>query len=56
MEPLPTNQGRIGPWSKSSASGEAKPNMEKNAEEVAVEQNRVLEVNVETRTEVGTSS
>jgi hypothetical protein len=48
--------GRIGPRSKSSANGEAKPNAEKSLEEVVAEQDRVLEVKTETRTEARTSS
>jgi hypothetical protein len=51
-----SSQGRTGPRSKSSANGQAKPNTEKSPEEVAAEQNKVFKVNVETRTEAGTSS
>jgi hypothetical protein len=50
------SRGRTGPRSKSSAIGEAKPDAEKSPEEVVVEQDRVLEAKVETRTEARTSS
>jgi hypothetical protein len=51
-----SSQGRTRPRSKSSTNGEAKPNMEKSPDEVVVEQNRVLKVKAEIRTEAGTSS
>jgi hypothetical protein len=38
------------------ANGEAKTDMEKSPEEVAAEQNRVLEAKAETRIEAGTGS
>jgi hypothetical protein len=44
------SQGKTGPRSKSSANGEAKPDMEKSSEEVVAVQNRVLEAKAETRT------
>jgi hypothetical protein len=50
------NQEKIGPGSESLANGEVKLDAEKNPEEVAAEQGRVLEVKTETRTEVRTSS
>jgi hypothetical protein len=51
-----SSQEKTGPRSKSSANGEAKPDTEKSLEEVAAEQNRVLEAKAETRIEAGTSS
>jgi hypothetical protein len=48
--------GRTRLRSKSSAISEEKPDAEKSPEEVVVEQDRVLEVKVETRTEARTSS
>jgi hypothetical protein len=47
-----SSQGRIGLRSKSSANGEAEPDVEKSPEEVAAEQDKILEAKAETRTEV----
>jgi hypothetical protein len=51
-----TSQGRTWSRSETSASDEAKPDMEKSLEGVAAEQDRVSEAKVETKTEVGISS
>jgi hypothetical protein len=56
MDPLQINQGRTGPRSKSLANGEAKLDAEKSPEEVAAEQDKVLEVKAETKTGVRLSS
>jgi hypothetical protein len=44
------------PRNETSTNDETKPNMGKSPEEEAVEQNKVLEMKTEIRTEVGTSS
>jgi hypothetical protein len=51
-----SNQGQTRPRSETSANDEAKPDMEKSLEEVAPEQNRVLEVKAKIRKEAETSS
>jgi hypothetical protein len=51
-----SRQGKIGLRSETSANDEAKPDGEKSLEEVVVEQDRVPEVKVETKIEVGTNS
>jgi hypothetical protein len=53
---LEGSQGRIGPRSESSADGKAKFDTKKSPEEVAAEQNKVLEVKAETKIGAGTSS
>jgi hypothetical protein len=50
------SQEKIVPGSESLANGEAKPDVEKNSEEVATEQSRVPEAKAKTRIEAGTSS
>jgi hypothetical protein len=50
------SQGQTRPRSETSIDGEAKPNVEKNPEEVAAKQIKVLGAKTETRTEAGTSS
>jgi hypothetical protein len=50
------SQEKIGSGSESLANGEAKPDVEKSSEEVAVKQSRVPEVKAETRIEAKTSS
>jgi hypothetical protein len=51
-----SSQGQTGSGSVSSANGEVKPNVERNSEGVAVEQDRVPEVKAETKTEARTCS
>jgi hypothetical protein len=50
-----SSRGRTGLRSESSVVDKAKPDTEKSPEEVAAEQNRVLEVKAETRIGAGTS-
>jgi hypothetical protein len=51
-----SSQGRTRSRSKSSADDKTKPNAKKSPEELAAEQNRVLEAKAEAKTEAGTSS
>jgi hypothetical protein len=51
-----SNQWRTGLRRKSLADGKAKLDAKKSLEEVGAEQNKVLEVKAETRTEAGNSS
>jgi hypothetical protein len=51
-----SNQGQTWPRGKTSANDEAKPDVEKSPEEVAAEQNRVLEAKTKFRAEAETSS
>jgi hypothetical protein len=51
-----SSRGRTGPRSESLIDSKANPDTEKILEEVAAEQNRVLEAKAETRTGAGTSS
>jgi hypothetical protein len=53
---LRSSQGRIGSRSETLPNDEAKPGGEKSSEEVAAEQDRVLEANIGTKTHAGTSS
>jgi hypothetical protein len=55
VDQLESSQGQTVPMSISSANGEAKPDAERKLEEVAVEQDKVPEVKVETKTEARTS-
>jgi hypothetical protein len=55
VDQLESSQGQTVPMSISSANGEAKPDAERKSEEVAVEQDKVPEVKVETKTEARTS-
>jgi hypothetical protein len=50
------SQGQTRPKSETLADGEAKPNAERNPEEVTTEHNRDPGAKIETRIEVGTSS
>jgi hypothetical protein len=50
------SQGKTRPRIKILADGEAKPDVEKNLEEVAVEQSKILGAKTKIRTEAGTSS
>jgi hypothetical protein len=50
-----SSQGRTRSRSKSSADDKTKPNAKKSPEELAAEQNRVLEAKAENMTEAGTS-
>jgi hypothetical protein len=56
VDQLESSQGRTGVRSESSVDGKAKPDAEKNPEEVAAEQNRVPKVKAEIMTGAGTSS
>jgi hypothetical protein len=51
-----SSQGRIGPRSETLVNDEAKPDTEKSPEEVAAEQDRVLEVKTKAKIEARTSS
>jgi hypothetical protein len=51
-----SSQWRTGLRRKSSVDGKAKPDAKKSPEEVGAEQNMVLEVKTETRTEAGNNS
>jgi hypothetical protein len=53
---LESGQGKTGSRSESSADDEAKLDAKKSPGEVAAEQDRVLEVKAETKTEARTSS
>jgi hypothetical protein len=55
VDQLESSQGQTVPMSISSANGEANPDAERKLEEVAVEQDKVPEVKVETKTEARTS-
>jgi hypothetical protein len=56
VDQLKDSQEKIGSGSESSANGEVKPDTEKNPEEAAAEQGRVLEAKTKIRTKVSTSS
>jgi hypothetical protein len=51
-----SSQRKTRPTSETSTNDKAKPGVEKSLEDVVVEQDRVPEAKVETKTEVGTSS
>jgi hypothetical protein len=53
---LGSSQGQIGPRSVYLANGKEKLNAERKSEEVATEQDRVLDAMAETKVETGTSS